>query len=84
MYIFTGTICKPGMTKLLTEQNVCFAMIFPVNEGFPLNPSNFEISLVQIFVGRIIKLAVTKVLMQQSASFAYGVSLSTKILLCIK
>ena len=34
---FTGTICKPGMTKLLMEQNLCFAVIFPVNEGFPLN-----------------------------------------------
>ena len=37
VYIFTGTICKPGVTKLLMEQNLCFAVIFPVNEGFPLN-----------------------------------------------
>ena len=56
--------------------------MFHLNEDFA--SSNFEISLVQIFVSRIVKLAVTKVAMQQSASFANDVSVSTKILLCIK
>ena len=37
VYIFIGTICKPGVTILLMEQNLCLAVIFPVNEGFPLN-----------------------------------------------
>ena len=34
--IFTGTICKPGVTKLVIGQSLCFALMFPLNEGFLL------------------------------------------------
>ena len=37
VYIFTGTICKPGVTKLVIVQSLCFALMFPLNEGFLLH-----------------------------------------------